>query len=148
MFRNVPNPNMIPFGMPNMGMFNNFNPQINSGGSQNQNLLQVYNNRVNNNPQQSNNSQLFGEKFNILFKTTGGLRTQLVFERGTPICDILCLYCKRVQKPELYADNSGIFFLYNARKINIHDKTKVENFLNISISPIIMVNDVQNLIGA
>ena len=145
MFGNMPNMNIMPFGMPNMNY--NFNPQMNLGGNQNQDLFQVYNIGINN-QQQNNNSQLFESKFNILFKTTGGLKTQLIVERGTPLCDVLLLYLKRVQKPELYAVDSGIFFLYNARKINIYDKTKVENFLNISITPIIMVNDVKNLIGA
>ena len=109
MFGNMPYPNMMPFGMPNMGMGNNFNPQINLGGNQNQNLFQIYNNGVNI-PQQNNNSPLFEKKFNILFKTTGGLQTRIIVDRGTPLCNVLLKYLKRVQKPELYEPDSGIFF--------------------------------------
>ena len=53
-----------------------------------------------------------------------------------------------MNKPELFAPNSGIFFLYNALKINIYDQRKIVDFLGGMSYPTIIVNDVQNLIGA
>ena len=50
----------------------------------------------------------------LVFKTTGGLITNLNVKRGTPVFEALSLYLKRVGKPELFNPNSGIFFLYNA----------------------------------
>ena len=144
MYGNMQNPNMMPFGM---NMNNNFN-QFNLG--ENQNLLNIYN--IGNNQQQNinqgNSCPLFDEYINIVFKTTGGLITNLNVKRGTPVFEALSLYLKRVGKPELFNPNSGIFFLYNARKINIYDNTKIENFINLVMGPTIMVNDVKNLIGA
>ena len=144
MYGNKQNPNMMPFGM---NMNNNFN-QFNFG--ENQNLLNIYN--IGNNQQQNinqgNSCPLFEEYINLVFKTTGGLITNLNVKRGTPVFEALSLYLKRVGKPELFNPNSGIFFLYNARKINIYDNTKIENFINLVMGPTIMVNDVKNLIGA
>ena len=144
MYGNMQNPNMMPFGM---NMNNNFN-QFNLG--ENQNLLNIYN--IGNNQQQNinqgNSCPLFEEYINLVFKTTGGLITNLNVKRGTPVFEALSLYLKRVGKPELFNPNSGIFFLYNARKINIYDNTKIENFINLVMGPTIMVNDVKNLIGA
>ena len=144
MYGNMQNPNMMPFGM---NMNNNFN-QFNFG--ENQNLLNIYN--IGNNQQQNinqgNSCPLFEEYINLVFKTTGGLITNLNVKRGTPVFEVLSLYLKRVGKPELFNPNSGIFFLYNARQINIYDNTNIENFLNLTMTPTIMVNDVKNLIGA
>ena len=144
MYGNMQNPNMMPFGM---NMNNNFN-QFNLG--ENQNLLNIYN--IGNNQQQNinqgNSCPLFEEYINLVFKTTGGLITNLNVKRGTRVFEVLSLYLKRVGKPELFNPNSGIFFLYNARQINIYDNTKIENFINLVMGPTIMVNDVKNLIGA
>ena len=146
MYGNMQNPNMMPFGM-NIGN-NNFNQFMNFGG--NQNLLNIYN--IGNNQQQNinqgNSCPLFEEYINLVFKTTGGLITNLNVKRGTPVFEALSLYLKRVGKPELFNPNSGIFFLYNARKINLYDNTNIENFLKVTMNPTIMVNDDKNLIGA
>ena len=86
-------------------------------------------------------------KVNIVFKTTQGLITNVLVDFGTLVKDALLLYLKRVGRPDLYKENSGIFFLHNAQKVNLNDNTFIENF-DRQINPVIIVNDVQNLIGA
>ena len=145
MYGNFQNPNMIPFfPMNNFNNFNNFLPTNNVVGGQLLSL--IYNNGNFNNNNQQQNFNL--GKINVIFKTTGGLITNLSVNPDKPLCDVLLLYLKRVGKPELFEENSGIFFLYNANRIKLNDNTPIKNFLNIIITPTIMVNDVKNLIGA
>ena len=55
-------------------------------------------------------------------------------------------FFNEVNRPELIEKGDSICFLYNATKINRNAQTKVENFFK-NDNPIIMVNDVKNLIG-
>ena len=127
MYGSFQNPNMNPFfPMNNFNNFNNFLPTNNVVGGQLLSL--IYNNGNFNTNNQQQNFNL--GKINVIFKTTGGLITILSV------------------KPELFEENSGIFFLYNANRIKLNDNTPIKNFLNIFITPTIMVNDVKNLIGA
>ena len=87
-------------------------------------------------------------KINIVFKTTANVRTNVVADYGKTVSDIILLYLKRVGREELFKKDSGICFLNNAKKIDIYDKTKVEIYFKNTSSPLIIVNDVQNLIGA
>ena len=87
-------------------------------------------------------------KINIVFKTTANVRTNVVAEYGKTVSDIILLYLKRVGREDLFKKDSGICFLNNAKKIDIYDKTTVENYFKNTSSPLIIVNDVQNLIGA
>ena len=91
------------------------------------------------------------DKINIVFKTTQAVKTMVTVDPDKSLSDTLLLYLKRVNKPELFSPNSGIFFLFNANKVNIYDQTKVGelfNGLKGITTPTIIVNDVQNLIGA
>ncbi len=88
-------------------------------------------------------------KYNINFKTTGGVKVLVNVDVGTSISDTLLLFLKRVGKPELFDVNSGIFFLCNAQKLNIYDRSPIQSLsMDGGTNLIIMVNDVQNLIGA
>ena len=142
-------------GMNNMNNFNNMN-NINmfNNGSQGINLDQndplrlIYGGNPNTN---QGNSQFMGpnNKINIVFKTTGGLITNLTVDPERSITDILLLYLKRVDKAEYYKPNKDIFFLNNAKKINVYDKRKIRELFGFNLGQIIiMVNDVKNLIGA
>ena len=137
--------------MPNNNWMNPFmgNNGMNIGGNQ---LWQnIYGNGMNmqQNMNGMNNQQSFlNDQANVVFKTTGGLVMNMFVDCSTPISNIILLFLKRVGKPELYTPNSGIYFLCNARKVNIYDKTPIKNFLGGQTNPTIMVNDVKNLIGA
>ena len=88
-------------------------------------------------------------KVNVVFKTTGGLSIQMFIDIGTPISQVILTYLKRVGKPELYSPNIPVFFFCNAARINIYDDNPIESLSMGGGSTLnIMVNDVQNLIGA
>ena len=147
MLGNMPNFNWMLFGMPGMNMGNNFMPNMNMGG--NDFWQNIYGNGFNM-PQNMNQNQQqdIYDKLNVVFKTTGGLKMNVFVNVGTSISDTILLFLKRVGKTELFRPNSGIYFLCNARKLNIYDKTPIDIFTGGQINPVIMVNDVQNLIGA
>ena len=94
-------------------------------------------------------SQNDGPKINVIFKTTQGTTTAMVYDLGTTIDKALEKYLKRVGRPDLYQQKSNkICFLFNAAQLKIGDQTKVENFFKNVQNPKVVVNDVNNLIGA
>ena len=96
-----------------------------------------------------NESKLPGPKLNVIFKTTKGTQTTLVLSHGTTIDTALKKYLKRIGKPELInKKDSMICFLYNAAKLQFGDNTTVEQFFKFNNNPTVVVNDVNNLIGA
>ena len=88
------------------------------------------------------------KKINVTFKTTNGLITNLTIDTEKTINDLILIYLKRVDRTNLFKEDSGILFLQNAKKMNIFDKTKIKDFFGDFSQVIIMVNDVKNLIGA
>ena len=130
-----------------MGFNNNMMPGMNLGG--NQSWMSGYGPGINSNMGQMQVPIAPGSnKINIVFKTTANVRTNVVADYGKTVSDIILLYLKRVGREELFKKDSGICFLNNAKKIDIYDKTKVEIYFKNTSSPLIIVNDVQNLIGA
>ena len=94
-------------------------------------------------------SQNDGPKINVIFKTTQGTTTAMVYDYGTSIDKSLEKYLKRVGRPDLYQQKSNkICFLFNAAQLKIGDQTNVENFFKNVQNPKVVVNDVNNLIGA
>ena len=90
-----------------------------------------------------------GPKINIVFKTTQGTVTNLVVKHGTTVGKTLELYLKRVGKPELINNLQGrLCFLVNAKNLKFTDNTKIEDFFKNVTLPTVLVNDVNNLIGA
>ena len=88
-------------------------------------------------------------KINIVFKTTGGLISNLTVYPDKTITDTLLIYLKRVNKTEYYKPNKDIFFLNNAKRIDVYDKRKIRELFGFNLGQIIIiVNDVKNLIGA
>ena len=125
--------------------FNNNNMMLgmNFGGSPS--WMSGYGPGINSNMDQM---QAGPNKINIVFKTTANVRTNVIADYGQSISDIILLYLKRVGREDLFKKDSGICFLSNAKKIDIFDKTKVEAYFRNTINPLIIVNDVKNLIGA
>ena len=126
-------------------MFNNQMGGINFG--QNENWGMVYGGGININQGNQFNQNTPGKK-NIIFKTTQNVRTLLAVDLDKTLSDTILLYLKRVNKPELFTKDSGICFLYNARKLDIYDKTKIGVLFGQIFNPTIMVTDILNLIGA
>ncbi len=92
-----------------------------------------------------------GPKINVIFKTTQGVTHTLVYNYGTTVDQVLKKYLKRVNREDLINDeqNKGkICFLFNAAQLKFGDTTKIEQFFKGISNPKVVVNDVNNLIGA
>ena len=90
-------------------------------------------------------------KINVIFKTTQGVTHTLVYSYGTTIDAVLKKYLKRVNREDLIKDetNKGkICFLFNAAQLKFGDNTPIEQFFKGISNPKVVVNDVNNLIGA
>ena len=99
-----------------------------------------------NNSQNQNSSQ--PNKINIVFKTTAKVKTNIVADHGQTMSEVLLLYLKKEGKEKLFKRCSGIFFLFNAQMIDIYDETKVEEFFKNESNPLIIVNEINFVIGA
>ena len=89
-----------------------------------------------------------GNKKNIVFKTTMGIITNVLIDYGKTMTELLKVYLTRVDKMELFNTKNTIAFLFNAKKIEWLDDTKVEIFFRFTPQPTIVVNDMRGLIGA
>ena len=135
-------------GMPVMNPMNmGNNPMMGMNFDQNNFMSFIYGQGINFNPGNQQPIQQ-PDKINITFKTTQGVRTTVSVDFNKSLSDTIYLYLQRVNRPDLFNPNSGIFFLYNANKINIYDKTTVGAFFKGMANPIIIVNDLKNFIGA
>ena len=99
-----------------------------------------------------NNVDEVGSKIRIIFKTTYGAITNIIFDANDSVSNLLKTYLKRISRPELISSlmegGNKIAFLYNAFPLKINDTTKVKDIFKNDSNPIIMVNDVSNMIGA
>ena len=140
------NPMQQMFMFPFMG--NNMNnmpfQQMNVGG--NSNWMQLYS--INNNNQNNINPiQLDYSKFNCVFKTSNGKTFNLLFNAGRTVEDLILTFFKRVDKEDLFK-KKGVSFVYNTAQLDYNTKINVENLFKQNLNPVIMVLDVNNLIGA
>ena len=132
-------------GIPYQNM-NMMNQGMNIGGNWTSmyNIGQTNNNNINNNFQGTQ----MGNKKNVVFKTTMGIITNILIDYGKTMTELLKVYLTRVDKIELFNTKNTIAFLFNAKKIDWLDDTKVEIFFRFTPQPTVVVNDMRGLIGA
>ena len=82
-------------------------------------------------------------KQTVVFKTTAGLTTSIVFDYGTTMDEVLKKYWERIGKPENIHSNR-FCFLFNAKKINYGIKTPVEQYFKFDDNPRVIVYEVLN----
>ena len=68
-------------------------------------------------------------KSNFLFETQKGLKTFISADIDVTFEDLLKLYINKIGLDYNYVENGNIYFLLNSQKIEIHDKTKVKDFI-------------------
>ena len=145
------------YGMP--GMFMNPNPGMNfmmPGMNIGGNWMSIYNNnnfpQMNNNNVNINNSSFGGQpvdnKINVVFKTTMGIITNVLIDRGKTMSYLFQVYLKKVNKFELFNKPNTIFFLFNAKSFDFLDDRKVDEVFAFTPNPNIVVYDIRGLIGA
>ena len=128
--------------MPTIPMNNNLNipimPQIP--------VMQINNNC--NNFQQNNNNNFNIDKLNIIFKSIKGTTTLLSLDKKTTVGEMLKTYLLRIGKPELINAYDKINFIHNRVRIRFDFQTTIEEYFRCEgPSPVILVNDVSDLIG-
>ena len=92
------------------------------------------------------------KRINIRFNTTQGKRTIISFKENGSIGDLVKTYLRRICREELISSlmngDKSIAFLWNANKLDINDTKKAKDFFKGANDPKIVVNDINNLIGA
>jgi len=99
-----------------------------------------------------NNVDEVGSKIRIIFKTTQGEITNIIFDANDSVSNLLKKYLKSIDRPELISSlmegRKDIVFLYNGTALKINDDTNVKDVFKNDINPKIFVSDLSNLIGA
>ena len=138
---------------PNNFNFNNNNYNFNYQNNNNANNNAYYNNSwkqgyiVNIRPANTPKKPTPDQMYNCVFKTTQGFTFNIPFSAKRTIKDLVETFFKRVDREDLINKNV-ITMLFNAAKIPFESKDKIISLFRNNINPIIMVLDVQNLIGA
>ena len=90
-----------------------------------------------------------GPKINAIFTTTKGVKTIMLYDYGTTVDQVIQKYLERMNRSTLYNTKSDkICFLFNGAKLKYGDQTKVEEYFKHNSTPKIIVNDVNEVIGA
>ena len=88
-----------------------------------------------------------GPKIGISFVSTQGARKFISLNENKSIGSAIKTYLVSINREDFIGRND-IAFLYNAKKINLNDITKLKDFFKGDFSPRIIVNDFTNIIGA
>ena len=120
-------------------MYNNYFPNDNDSWKKGY----IVNQTQSNTPKQPTPDQMY----NCVFKTTQGFTFNIPFNAKRTINDLVQTFFKRVDREDLINKNV-ISMLFNAAMIPFKSEDKIINLFRNNINPIIMVLDVQNLIGA
>ena len=84
---------------------------------------------------------------NFVFKTSNGKTFTLLFNTGRTVEELILTFFRKIDQEYLFYQG-GVTFVFNTYHIDYHSKVKVEHFFKFQNHPIIMVLDVNNLIGA
>ena len=111
---------------------------------------EMSNNIQNNEDSEDEEDGYIENKTTIIFKTTQGVTTHVSINSEESIRNLLVKYLIKMGKEDLiFPDNSfGLCYLFNATKLEINDNTKIKEFFKGIQNPKVVVNDINNLIGA
>ena len=136
---NYPNNNNVN----NNGYYQNMYNNYFSNDDNSWKIIYITNKTPGNKPKKPTPDQMY----NCVFKTTQGFTFNIPFNAQRTTEDLIQTFFKRVDREDLIKKNA-ISMLFNASKIPFNSKDKIINLFRNNINPIIMVLDVQNLIGA
>ena len=93
-------------------------------------------------------NNIIGPALEIKFNSTSGSHWEMVFGSAMSIDELLTQFFKNINKPELKSKiPKKLCFLFNANKLNPGDKTSIGHFFNNIKRPIVVINDINNLLG-
>ena len=131
--------------IPKMGMdIINYKTQIQNIGCQIQNLGNQMNNINNMMPMNMNNMGIMmgiqnKPKMTVSFTTVSGENTKMTFDYGTSVGEILKKFLMEVGKPEYINNDDKVSFLYNACRLKINNKNKIEDAFSSNVAPKVLV---------
>ena len=131
-----PNPNMDIQGL-NMG-------GVNSGW---QNVYNNVNPNQNQNQMNNNGIDAIPGKINAVFRTTRGMKLNILIDPGKPVSELIQIYFTRIEKPDLFNKPQDICFIFNANKIDFKETKTVWQYFKNPFA-LITVNDIKGIIGA
>ena len=108
------------------------------------NWYSIYNIKKQNQNQYQINST---KKLNAQFITTTGLNINIYIDTNKKVTELIEIYFKRVERPDLFKKTKEICFIYNATKIDINEQKIVKEYF-IFMEVRITVHDIHRLIGA
>ena len=82
--------------------------------------------------------------FNVIFQSDQGKKI-IIVDNDTTINMVFVKYLKSISRPDLIGENDIISFLYNGKKINFSEQTKVGSFFLDNPNPIIVVHVVDRM---
>ena len=87
--------------------------------------------------------------YRLIFRPTRGEKSFIALDGDCPLEQAIIFYCNQFTDNNIYQRvlNGQIAFIYNAMKLNIHDKTPIKSIFFASMNPNIMVNDSNNING-
>ena len=87
--------------------------------------------------------------YNIKFRTTKNNTKNMSLDGNCTLKKAIKLYCELFKGKNIYqyATNREIVFIYNSVKLNIDDKKSLKDLFIDNTSPVIIVNDTNNLPG-
>ena len=84
--------------------------------------------------------------YSLEFKDVRGRSYVFTLDEDCSVKIAILIYCFETKKIyDLY--NDKLLFLYNAMKLNIHDKTSLKQKFSLNAYPVIIVNNKDDLIG-
>ena len=86
-------------------------------------------------------------KICVIFSKPNDIEITLNVNYGITIEQLLILYLKRINKEDLIGNSKDIIYIYNAKKINIKDQTRIEVYFEGTFHPKISVINVSGLKG-
>ena len=82
--------------------------------------------------------------FNVIFQSDQGKKI-IIVNNDTTINMVFVKYLKSISRPDLIGENDIISFLYNGKKINFSEQTKVGSFFLDIPNPLIVVHVVDRM---
>lgn len=98
----------------------------------------------NNNLNIKNNCQILGERIQLFFQASSGLKASIYIGKNNTFKDVAITYCNNLGL-DISSVGKDIIFLFNGSKLNLDDKRNLGKFMR-NLSYIIVI-DVKNIIG-
>ena len=89
---------------------------------------------------------------NLIFKTTKGKTKNIMINSENSVGTAIKKYLMSIGNPEIISlldkGENRLLFIYHQEKLNFNDNRKIKDVFQYELCPTIIVNDVNDLIGA